>query len=335
MEFFSGESADAAFLRDRLNSPAARQMLVYHFTMPPGTTGECDPLMTEFFSDLEGAGSYPAAPRKVAIANGSGNGAGQGFDAGDQIILYEYTSFLVDIVGNVWAVPDGTNQVIFDGLMDLIWPLPDTELQVTVAGTKPYDNAPGGSRASMAQMDTTDAPYGDIVAIHERHCFIPTISALDLDTGDLFYDIAGDPGIMDITPFDAIYYPSMNEEHVTITPEGAEWLITEIKQGVTGVEEEVERDASKLFLSQNFPNPFNPRTVIRFVIPRAGDASMRVFDVRGGRIATLFEGDMKAGPHVISWDGKDDRGRPVASGVYFCRLEACGGVFTRTMVLVR
>jgi len=335
MEFFAEDSADAAFLRDRLNSPAARQLLVYHFTVPPGSTGENDPLMDVFSADLAGVGNYPSIPRKVAVANGSGNGAGQGFSAGGQLILYEYSSFLVDIVGNVWAVPDGSSATVFDGLMDLIWPLPDRDMLVTVSGTKPYDSAPGGTRASMVQMDTTEAPYGDIVALHDDHCFIPTVSALDLDTDDLFYDIAGDPSIMDITPFDAIYYPTLNEEHVTITPGNVGWLLYEVKQGVTGIEEGEEGRPRAITLHQNYPNPFNPQTRIGFDMPRDGRAKLTVFDVRGVRVATVFDGVLEAGPYSVTWNGRDSRGRSVATGVYLYRLDACGTVLTRKMMLLR
>ena len=129
----------------------------------------------------------------------------QGFAPGDQIIFYEYSSLLVDILGNVWAVPDSANHIIFDGLLDLIWPFPDDQLTVYVEGTRPYDSAPGGTRGSMAQMDSTEAPYGDIVALHDTHCFIPTVSALAIDTADLLYDVAGDPDLLASTPFDAVY----------------------------------------------------------------------------------------------------------------------------------
>jgi len=333
MEFFSEDSEEAAFLRDRLNSPAARQLLVYHFTDPPGSTGEPDPLMGVFDADLSAVGGYPVIPRKVAVANGSGYAAGQGFTAGDQLILYEYSSFLVDIVGNVWAVPDGSSGTVFDGLMDLIWPLPDRDMRVTVSGTEPYDNAPGGTRASMVQMDTTEAPYGDIVALHDDHCFIPTVSALDLETDDLFHGIAADPGLMDLTPFDAVFYASTNEEHVTISPESAAWIISEIEQGVTGIEEEGTPRA--VALRQNYPNPFNPLTRIDLLMPRTGRARMTVYDVGGRRVATIFDGVLSAGPHVVSWDGRDSGGRAASSGVYLCRLEACGTVLTRKMVLLR
>jgi hypothetical protein len=332
VEFFSEDSAEAAFLRDRLNSPAARQMLVYHFTVPPGSTGESDPLMDTFNTNLAAVGDYPSMPRKVAVANGSGHAVPQGFSAGDQLILYEYESLLVDIVGNAWAVPDGGPGMVFDGLMDLIWPLPDRDLQVTVSGTEPYDSAPGGTRSSMAQMDSTEAPYGDIIALYDDHCFIPTVSALDLETADLFHDVAGDPLIMDLTPFDAIYYPAVNEEHVSITPDNVDWFLYEIEQGLTGEDGETP---SALALHQNYPNPFNPRTRINLVMPRNGMAKVTVFDVRGGRVATLFEGMLDKGPHSLFWDGRDSSGRPAGTGVYLYLFEACGTELSRKMVLLR
>ncbi len=332
MEFFSEDSAEAQFLRDRLNTPAARQLLVYHFTDPPGSTGEHDPLMDDFEADLAAVGDYPAIPRRVAVANGSGYGLGQGFAAGDQLIDYEYSSLLVDIVGNVWAVPYGSPGMVFDGLMDLIWPLPDRDMQVTVSGTEPYDNAPGGTRASMVQMDTTEAPYGDIVALHDDHCFIPTVSALDIETDDLFHDIAGDPSIMDLTPFDAIFYAVTNEEHVTITPENAVWIMHEVELGVTGFDEEMPRIP---VLSQNYPNPFNPQTNIDFLMPRTDAVRIDVFDVAGRKVATLLDGLLEKGPHSVSWNGEDGEGCPSATGVYFYRLETCGLVLTRKMILLR
>ena len=106
---------------------------------------------------------------------------------------YEYRSFLVDITGNVWAVPDQTQTRIFQGEKNLIWPLPDEYQDVNVAGTLPLDGAPGGFRLSLAQMDTTSVPYGDIQALHQAHCFIPVISALDLDLTDPFAPILADP----------------------------------------------------------------------------------------------------------------------------------------------
>ena len=335
VHFFSIESEEAAGMLIGLNSPAARQMLIYHFTDPAGTTGESDSLRAEFLDDLAGIGQYPVNLRKVAIANGSGYQTGQGFSPGEQVILYEYSSFLVDIVGNVWAVPEGVNHIIFDGLIDRIWPLGDDQLVVYVEGTRPLDNAPGGSRASMAQMDSTEAPYGDIIALHGSHCFIPTVSALDVDTDDVFYGIAHDPEIMSLSPFDTIYYPMENQEHATITTEGAGWFRAEVWRGVTAVEDGPQPAPDRLVLYQNVPNPFNPSTTIKFYLPCAVFVDLGVYSVSGGRVATLIATEIGRGPHSITWNGRDDRGRSLPSGIYFYRLAAGSCMETRKMVLLR
>ncbi len=220
LDFFSGQSTDAAFLLSRLDTPAARQMLLYHHTTPAGATGVPDPLRGTFTSELSGLGDFPTQPRLVALSNGSGVGATQGFNPGDQIILYQYSNILVNIRGNVWAVPDNVSTKIFDGYIKPLF-LPAQSLVVTVSGTLPWDGAPGGSRNSMAQMDSVVAPYGDIIALHDSHCFIPTISALDISTTDPFYDIAGDPDLVSHTPFANVYVPPDNQPHITVTPENA------------------------------------------------------------------------------------------------------------------
>jgi hypothetical protein len=335
IKFFSGQSEDAASMLESLGTPAPRQMLVYYFTDPPGSTGESDSLFGGFLADLAAVGSYPADPRKVAVANGSGYMIDQGFAPGEQIILYEYSSLLVDIIGNVWAVPDSVNHIIFDGLLDLIWPFPDDQLVVYVEGTKPYDSAPGGTRSSMADMDSTEAPYGDVIALHDKHCFIPTVSALDLDTDNLFYDIANDPDILAHTPFDTVYYPVENENHITITAESKEWFLAEIAWG-TGAGVDVSIPALRgPMLERNRPNPFHTATTIRFSVPEVQHVEIEIFDVTGRRVARLLNGRPKAGPNQTTWDGKDDLGRPAASGIYFCTLKTPEGTATQPLVLLR
>jgi hypothetical protein len=310
-------------------------MLVYHHTDPPGTAGEGDSLRSVLEAEFASIGDYPVRCRKAAVANGSGYGADQGFAAGDQLILYEYSSFLVDIVGNVWAVPDSTTHIIFDGLMDLIWPLPDDQMQVHVSDTRPYDSAPGGYRASMAQMDTTEVPYGDIIALHQSHCFVPTVSALDLDTDDLFHDIANDPGIMSKTPFDTIYFPVENQEHVDINEGNAGWFLTEIHRGVTGVDGDLVSLPDVPVLYQNYPNPFNPSTTLRIFIPHDGFVTLTVYNVLGEKVKSLINQQMSAGRYTIAWNGCGDDGRPAASGIYFCSLEAGVPVKACKLVLIR
>lgn len=322
VKLFSIESAEADTMLQALARPAPRQMLVYYLTDPPGTTGEADPLLGQFQADVAALGDYPSNTRNVAVADGSGNMVNQGFSPGDQLILYEYESFLVDITGDVWAVPDGANHIILDGLINRIWPLPDDQLVVYVDGTEPYDGAPGGTRSTMADMDSLEAPYGDIIALHEKHCFIPTISALDLDTDDLFYDIAGDPDLLSHTPFDTVYFPAVNEEHIQITPESKAWFIAELERGAVGGVGEVEAVAGGSLRLEVTPNPFTHATLIHFHLAATERVSLSVYDAAGRCIVDLLDRAEPPGWHQATWDGTDRWGREVAPGTYFMKLRS-------------
>jgi len=92
---------------------------------------------------------------------------------------------------------------------------------------------------------------------------------------------------------------------------------------------------AKASLWQNAPNPFNPRTSIRFSMPRAGVARLVVFDAAGRRVATLLDGPVTAGERRIEWNGRDDSGHAAASGIYFYKLEADGLALSRRMVLLK
>ena len=328
LDFFQDDSEAAAFLLGRLDTPAARQLLLQHHLATSGATAAPDPLRTAFEADLQAVGLPPC--RRVAVANGSGAVAGQGFAPGQQIIRYQYDSFLVDIRGNVWAVPQQTSARIFQGVMNVIWPLPDTYQDVTVAGAVSWDGAPGGWRASMAQMDTTSVPYGDIEALFGHHCFIPTISALDLAGVGPLHDVLADPDLMSRTSFDALHVPLQNQEHVSITPESAAWFLDEVRDGVTAAEALPAVAGAAL---RAYPNPFNPRTSVSFELPTAGHAVLEAFDLRGRRVAVLLDADLPAGPRTTIWDGSAG-GPPAAAGPYLLRLRAPGGTRTTRVMLV-
>jgi hypothetical protein len=88
-------------------------------------------------------------------------------------------------------------------------------------------------------------------------------------------------------------------------------------------------------LAQNHPNPFNPQTVIVFSLPRSQDASLRIYDVQGKLVRTLVQGLQAAGRHEVTWQGRDDRGGAVASGLYFYRLTTDAGDLVRKMTLLK
>ena len=88
-------------------------------------------------------------------------------------------------------------------------------------------------------------------------------------------------------------------------------------------------------LQQNAPNPFNSETVISWFLLRPGPARVEVFALTGQRVAVLRQGPEKAGVHRVHWNGRDDRGRPLASGVYLYRLVTDEAVQTRKLTLLR
>lgn len=330
VNFFSTQSADAAQFLSLLNRPAARQMLVYHYTDPPGGTGQADPLRTTFAADLAAVGDWPSQPRLVAIANGSDSGIGQGFAPGAQIVQWSYSDLFVAVTGHVWAVPDLVSTKIFDGRIRILFST--TSQAVTVNGPQPYDSAPGGWRGSMAQLDSVAAPYGDIVALFPSHGFIPTVSALAYDTANLFHDVAADPDPVSKTPFDAIYSQGTNQEHVAITSQNAAWIRNEVEMGVTAVEPVASGGVG---LRKPWPNPSSGPVRIPFSLARPAAVDLRVFSVDGREVAHLARGVWGAGTHQVAWSGRDSRGASSASGVYFVRFAAEDRVETRRVVRFR
>lgn len=92
---------------------------------------------------------------------------------------------------------------------------------------------------------------------------------------------------------------------------------------------------TELRLEQNFPNPFNPRTTIRFAVTSAQDVTLTVYNVAGQKVRTLYRGRVLAGEQSVVWDGRDDAGGTVATGVYIYRLTAESGTQTRKMVFLK
>jgi hypothetical protein len=88
-------------------------------------------------------------------------------------------------------------------------------------------------------------------------------------------------------------------------------------------------------LGQNFPNPFNPETEISYELPRQSHVTLTVFNIMGQKIKTLLNRRTVAGRHTVRWDGKDETGKSVPSGVYLYRMAAEGHVFQKTMALLK
>jgi len=93
--------------------------------------------------------------------------------------------------------------------------------------------------------------------------------------------------------------------------------------------------APATYLAPNYPNPFNPTTTIAYYLAEPGLVRLRIYDTTGRCVRMLAAGEESAGRHHLSWRGVDDRGRPLATGVYLLRFEAAGIRQCRRLVLVR
>ncbi|OGU74230.1 MAG: hypothetical protein A2V93_08005 [Ignavibacteria bacterium RBG_16_34_14] len=88
-------------------------------------------------------------------------------------------------------------------------------------------------------------------------------------------------------------------------------------------------------LSQNFPNPFNPSTVIEYTVPKAQRIKIEIYDILGNKVKTLFDEDMYVGKHKVGWNGDNDAGGRVSSGVYFYKLTSKDVVIARKLVFLK
>ena len=88
-------------------------------------------------------------------------------------------------------------------------------------------------------------------------------------------------------------------------------------------------------LQQNYPNPFNPTTTIEFALPERGAVELIIYNTLGRKVRSLASGMYSAGSYTVSWDGTDNYGRQVTSGVYYYRLRAGDVVQSRKMLLLK
>jgi len=105
---------------------------------------------------------------------------------------------------------------------------------------------------------------------------------------------------------------------------------------ITGINDDLLTSIPTEFtLEQNYPNPFNPSTTIRYELSEATQLSLSVYSIDGAKVRTLAEGIQSAGAYQVVWDGRNESGGQVSSGIYLYRLETESGSVTRKMLLAK
>ena len=126
---------------------------------------------------------------------------------------------------------------------------------------------------------------------------------------------------------------------IGIAPDGVVWIRTEkgIWQLVptSTIVEMDESIPSEFAITGNFPNPFNPTTTIEFTIPETGHINLGNYNITGQKILELIADTMTAGTHSVMWDGRDENGMVVSSGIYLSRLKSGRNVTAGRMLLMK
>lgn len=126
------------------------------------------------------------------------------------------------------------------------------------------------------------------------------------------------------------------EQQVPVTVgEGRSVANVLLTLGTTSVKEAAAEIPTKFELEQNYPNPFNPETTIKYHVPMRVNVTLRVYNALGQELRTLVNSLQDAGVYTATWDGKDNNGRQLSTGLYLFRLEAGDVVMTRKMAMVK
>jgi photosystem II stability/assembly factor-like uncharacterized protein len=165
----------------------------------------------------------------------------------------------------------------------------------------------GGTNAGLVIERTTD---GGVTWVKQQHGFAP----------------------QDLSYFEAICMINPNEGWV-VGDKGT--ILKTMSGGVTEVEDQGSVVPKRFELRQNYPNPFNPTTNIVFNIPQTEKITLTVCSMLGQKIATLVEGELPAGAHKVSWNGRDALGRQLPSGVYLFKLSGSQFSQAKKMVLLK
>lgn len=181
---------------------------------------------------------------------------------------------------------------------------------------------------SLAKASAADSYTGDIVYVRPEGEKEWTSYAYVKSDGSFNVPVEAD-GVYEylITDKDG------GETTGTITVENLEAEVTVDITGISNPSDNLVIKTDQLF--DAYPNPFNPSTTIRVQMAQAGPAKLVIYNVLGQKVKTLFDGSLQAGSQKFVWNGKDDTGRQVASGLYFYQLKTQNTVQTKAVMFLK
>jgi len=248
--------------------------------------------------------------------------------------------------------PNGGEVIAIDSALDITWN--SAGGGASTVNLELSRNS-GSSWTTIASSTNNDGSYNwTVTGPYSTECLVK-VSSPDgtvTDTSDAIFTIFQPVDWLSVTPVSgsvgqgetdvlAVNYDSAGMENGTYVAyiiidhnDGGPAVITVTMTVETGAPSGVD-SPERFALTGNYPNPFNPSTEIAFSMSEDSAATLEIIDVRGSLIRAIALGDLTAGSHSISWNGRDDNGRNVASGTYFARLRAADNEVTHKMMLAK
>ena len=194
------------------------------------------------------------------------------------------------------------------------------------------------SNGSMGKLSTVAGIEGSMVyAVDNSSGQVAGYGITNTDGSFTIAELA--PGSYSVTVDKVEYTASSTTATPTYDAVTGAALASTVSLSIDAVATDVTQDPGVIpesyVLDQNYPNPFNPTTQILFSLPKAERTSLIVYNMLGQKVATLIDGLLGLGSHVVTWNGRDSRGMQLSSGVYFYTLRTSSFTSTRKMVMVK
>ncbi len=256
----------------------------------------------------------------------------------DYVLDPEPAGLLTALFGlNVPPAPRNDLVAVFltgvDGLNQPAGVTPSEQIRLNVAIPPSVNPSPFGVLAG----DLAGFPNGrrladDVVDIELRAVAGVLVPGFNVFPNNALGDgvDVNDLPFLDVFPYLSTPHQGFDHDHHRVEPirAAAERSLGAVSEKELGIIDSYE-------LLQNYPNPFNPTTRITFTLPEAARTSLTIYNVRGESIKTLVDDALEAGPHAMDWDGTNNAGSKVASGLYFYRLETPSYTKTRQMIMMK
>jgi len=193
-------------------------------------------------------------------------------------------------------------------------------------GAPPYTGKVCGYTYDIDNMEPVQYVFLQFSDAPENFVFSDSLGYFELDLAPGLYSINTNRVFYEAETLSAILVEEGQTTNVEIT--------LDCTLEPVNANEEFIIQNSELLIS-NYPNPFNPVTTINFSLPLDSKVRVSIFNIKGQKVATLKDEYFTAGDHSVVWNGKDDSGNSVSSGVFFCRVEAGSESATKKLLLLK